>query len=212
MISKHDFDLDTLDPAIALLLDTQAILCGHANQAEAPRADTAPAQAITPAGPNDVDTRKARDLIDRQSRSDRKRVGAATRSAALLEELIALPAPLLEPAAEAVAGKGWSRLAPGIRCLELNLPSEAEVELYRIEPNCAVPRHTHDGSEFTLVVTGAFTDETGCFRAGDLAHKGPEDTHQPIANPGEVCYALAVREGDIKLTGFLGLVQKVLGG
>lgn len=211
MISKQEFDLNTLDPAIALLLDTQAVLCDGANETGPDTCDSAPAPRLEQASASEADTRKARALIDKQSSSRHKRLSAAVHTTELLQELVDLPAPLLNPTADAVARTGWKRLAPGIRCLELDLASDAEVELYRIEPNCAVPRHTHDGSEFTLVVTGAFTDETGHFGPGDLSHKGPEDTHQPIADPGEVCYALAVREGNIKLTGFLGLVQKVLG-
>ena len=210
MISKQEFDLNTLDPAIALLLDTQAVLCDETDTLDAEACESSLSAPLGQAGSNEADTRKSRTLIDKQSGSREKRLSAAAHTTELLQELVDLPAPLLNPTADAVARTGWKRLAPGIRCLELSLASQAEVELYRIEPNCAVPRHTHDGSEFTLVVTGAFTDETGHFGPGDLSHKGPEDTHQPIADPGEVCYALAVREGDIKLTGFLGLVQKVL--
>jgi putative transcriptional regulator len=86
-----------------------------------------------------------------------------------------------------------------------------EVELYRIQPDATIPRHTHGGQEFTLVLAGGYTDETGSFGPGDLAVKGPEDTHQPVGDSGEICFALIVRDGAIRLTGAMGVVQRMLG-
>ena len=86
-----------------------------------------------------------------------------------------------------------------------------KVELYRIQPDAAIPRHTHGGREYTLVVAGGYSDASGRFGPGDLALKGPEDTHRPIGDPGEVCFALIVRDGALRLTGVMGMAQRILG-
>ncbi|MEO1100848.1 MAG: cupin domain-containing protein, partial [Pseudomonadota bacterium] len=128
-----------------------------------------------------------------------------------IDELLALPDPLRARAIDAAGATGWQFTSPGIRRLRLDCGSNAEVELYRIEPGASVPRHTHEGYEATLIAAGGFTDETGSFGPGDVAMKGPEDIHQPVADPGEPCYALAVRDGGLRFTGAMGLVQRILG-
>ncbi|MEL7129829.1 MAG: ChrR family anti-sigma-E factor, partial [Pseudomonadota bacterium] len=146
-------------------------------------------------------------LIDRAETPLQAHRAAAAAGTKMLNEISVLPSPLLDHAVDAIAVNGWKSASAGVQCLTMDLGTKTEVELYRIEPNQAVPRHSHAGSEFTLVVAGGFTDETGSFGPGDLSVKGPKDTHQPVADAGEVCYALAVRDGDLKLTGVMGVFQ-----
>lgn len=127
-----------------------------------------------------------------------------------LDELKDLPGPVREMALE--AGAQWRFAAPGVRRIELVSDGEARAELLRIEPGHGSPSHTHDGQEFTLVLAGAFADGIGRYGKGDLCAVGPETTHRPIAEPGEICFALAVTDGSLKFTGALGAVQRLLGG
>ena len=85
-----------------------------------------------------------------------------------LDEVLALPEPLRETVLQSLQTSKWQGLTQGIRRLRLDAGSMAEVELYRIEPGCTVPRHSHKGSEFTLVVAGGFTDESGSFGPGGV--------------------------------------------
>lgn len=136
---------------------------------------------------------------------------AAAQAGDRLDELIRLPQPLQDFAFEAAARDGWKSHGRGLAVMPLDLNGQTECELLRIEPGCGAPRHTHRGNEFTLVVAGGFTDEMGSYGPGDVSVAGPEDTHQPIADPGEVCLALAVRDGGLQFTGMLGIVQRLLG-
>lgn len=133
--------------------------------------------------------------------------GAASKK---LDEIMELPAPVRELALE--AGGQWRFAAPGVRRIDLVSDGSAKAELLRIEPGHGSPSHTHDGQEFTLVLAGAFADGIGRYDRGDLCAAGPETTHRPIAEPGEVCFALAVTDGSLKFTGALGAVQRLLGG
>lgn len=124
------------------------------------------------------------------------------------EDLSALPEPIRRAAG---AASGWKASVPGIRRMALDIDSPMHVELYRIEPGAAVPRHSHAGIELTLVVAGGFSDALGSYGPGDLVVNGPDDTHRPVGDEGEVCFALALRDGGLKFTGPLGMIQRLLG-
>ena len=139
--------------------------------------------------------------------------GAPRAGLSLPESLSALPIEVHELVGEALNKDQWRSGGPGLRILDLDLPKSAEgesLQVLRIEPGYGPPRHTHGGQEFTLVLTGAFKDETGTYRAGDIAIGDDSITHRPVAEPGEVCYALAVTTAPLKFTGPLGVLQRVL--
>lgn len=99
----------------------------------------------------------------------------------------------------------WKRRARGIA--EATLPSDDgrfSASLLRIDPGIAIPSHTHDGEELTLVLRGGFSDAAGYYGRGDICHANADVTHAPVANPGEVCLCLVVADGSVKLTGLVG--------
>ncbi len=204
-----------LDPAFALLVQTQAAL--KAEVAEAIARSEALAGALMEREPqaelSDDALARTLALIDDDETAGSSTVKrAALLAGQALKDLDQLPEPLQNSAIDAIsAGNSWKFNAPGIRRLQLTLDSEAEAEIYRIEPGVSVPKHSHEGFEYTLCVAGAFRDETGVYGPGDLALNGPEDTHRPVADAPEVCFTLAVRGGGLKFTGMMGLVQRVLG-
>jgi putative transcriptional regulator len=110
---------------------------------------------------------------------------------------------------EAIVAGGWTFAGPGLRSLPIDLGSGSKAELLRIEPGWGAPRHSHRGGEYTLVLSGSFHDERGRYRVGDIACAGPTVTHRPVADPGEVCYSLAVTEAPLAFTGALGVFQKL---
>lgn len=202
-----------LDPAFSLMIETQATL--------RPDVDRAIARAEAIAGVFFESEDKAElsagaaatamAMIDAYESNARPTAQAVYRANEGLDEILSLPEPLRETALNSLQAGKWQNLTQGIRRLKLDAGSQAEVELYRIEPGCTVPRHSHKGSEFTLVVAGGFTDESGSFGPGDLSLKGPNDTHQPTGDEGSVCFALAVRDAGLKFTGVIGLVQRMVG-
>lgn len=204
-----------LDPAFSLLVETQAALRPDVKRAVA-RAETIAGvffesedQSALSNGAID----KAFAMIDAFEAGERSqpRANAIHLAGEGLDELLSLPEPLREVALTSFQENKWRGLTQGIRRLKLDAGSQAEIELYRIDPGCTVPKHSHAGSEFTLVVAGGFSDETGSFGPGDISLKGPNDTHQPTGYTDGVCYALAVRDGGLRFTGIMGLVQRLVG-
>ena len=57
-----------------------------------------------------------------------------------------------------------------------------------------LPLHGHTGAELTVVLTGAFTDERGEFRRGDL-QEIEKIEHQPVGDREEGCICLVAAEG-----------------
>jgi putative transcriptional regulator len=134
---------------------------------------------------------------------------AAKAAGSAVQELLDLPGPIRDLALEAATGSGWSFAGPGVKSMNLHVEGGYPIRLLRIEPGCGAPCHDHTGTEYTLVLSGAFKDGTGRFGRGDLSVKSQGQQHRPIAEQGAVCFALAVEEGSVAFTGALGLVQKL---
>jgi putative transcriptional regulator len=99
----------------------------------------------------------------------------------------------------------WNRRARGVAEVELPCGDDRySASLLRIDPDIAIPNHTHEGEELTLVLRGAFSDADGHYGRGDVCHATPEVAHAPVADPGEACVCLVVADGSVKLTGLVG--------
>ena len=83
------------------------------------------------------------------------------------------------------------------------LPAHANVtsRLLKIKAGKAMPRHTHDGTELTLVLSGGFTDQGLHFGRGDVETAGSKTDHAPVADDGEDCYCLAINDKRLRLSG-----------
>jgi len=202
----------SLDAAFSLLVETQAAL----------KEDVANDVAISELIAGDMlemdePTELADDALDKvfaaidATPEPAYHRAAAAACASQLTDIAGFPEPVLGPTVDALTDRGWTQLTSGVSRLTLDLGTESEVEIYRIEPNQTVPRHSHEGSELTLVMAGGFTDETGQYGPGDLSIQGPNDTHQPTADDDGICYTLAVRDGGLRFTGLLGVVQRLIG-
>ncbi len=150
--------------------------------------------------------------IDGLDQADHRAKLAAQAAGQGLTEILNLPAPARDAALNALEHTGWKFGGRGLKRLALAEPTAdgVHIELLRIMPGSGSPRHDHEGDEVTLVLCGAYHDGHRRYGAGDiaLAHKG--FVHQPIAEPAEVCFALAVNVGDLRFSGAMGLVQRAL--
>lgn len=100
----------------------------------------------------------------------------------------------------------WRRVITGVEeCpIQIGRP-RYKVALMRIEPGRAMPRHTHRGLEYTVVLHGAYSDDGGVrMERGDLCEADPADEHQPVADPEEGCLCLIVLDAPLKLSGWMG--------
>lgn len=87
---------------------------------------------------------------------------------------------------------------------EAQLPLDESVyrtRLIVLKAGKAVPKHTHDGQEITVVLKGAFNDGFGRYGRGDIAIADAHVDHQPMAEPDADCLCLTVTDAPLRLTG-----------
>lgn len=119
------------------------------------------------------------------------------------------PNPLADFLPEKISDIDWKVLAPGIKHFPLEgvKSSKGTLRLLKISPGVTIPEHSHHGSELTLVLKGSFSDEVGCFKAGDIADIDDETNHQPIADSDEDCICLIATEGPLR---FKTMMPKIM--
>ena len=99
----------------------------------------------------------------------------------------------------------WKRVSADIQSVELCRDNNgAKVELLKIKPGGSASTHTHLGDEYTVILEGSFSDESGLYRKGDFLVRDKTDRHTPVATQDRECICLAVTEGPIQLTGMFG--------
>lgn len=103
----------------------------------------------------------------------------------------------------------WRKVAPGISVCDLPVSDQAngQLKLLKIAAGKALPEHGHGGTELTLILKGAYSDEFGRFAAGDAADHDVDAEHKPIVEPGEDCICVIATEAPTK---FKGLVSRIL--
>jgi putative transcriptional regulator len=77
------------------------------------------------------------------------------------------------------------------------------ISLLKIKPGGRIAKHRHLGNEYTVVLTGAFSDEDGVYRAGDFLLKDGNDSHSPVATRDAECICLTLQEAPLQFTGWL---------
>lgn len=109
------------------------------------------------------------------------------------------------PVMEALKGKPpkWKRLGFGVRQSILHADKQGSVRLLYIPGGEAVPDHSHEGLELTLVLQGSFSDETGRFGVGDIEIADDDLEHAPVADPGEACICLAATGAPLRFRSFV---------
>jgi putative transcriptional regulator len=104
-----------------------------------------------------------------------------------------------------LGNKNWKRAFGGFEQIELGLHGDRHrVSLLRLQPGQGLPMHRHVANEYTVVLTGGYSDVTGNYVAGDFAVGPGAQEHEPIADPGDPCIALIVLEKPIVLSGRWG--------
>ncbi len=97
----------------------------------------------------------------------------------------------------------WKSLGNGVRQAILPTSKGASARLLYIPAGQAVPDHGHRGTELTLVLQGAFRDDTDRFGVGDLEVATEELEHTPIAEEGEPCICLAATDAPLRFNALL---------
>lgn len=106
----------------------------------------------------------------------------------------------------------WRWIGPGVyrRSVTLSGRGPSRVFLLKAAPGTQLPQHTHDGTELTVILQGAFRHEGGRFGAGDCDDADDSVEHRPVVEDGEECICLVAMEGNIRLRGFFGRLMQPL--
>lgn len=117
-----------------------------------------------------------------------------------------LPAALRRYVGDDIGALTWKPLMRGVTEAEIGSPDEsgARIRLLRIEAGTTVPRHSHRGQEYALVLSGAYRDDGAVFGPGDLQLADPAVDHRPQALGEAPCLCLVVTDAPLRLTGPLG--------
>jgi putative transcriptional regulator len=106
----------------------------------------------------------------------------------------------------------WRKIGGGVRQMVLSTSDNASVRLLHIPAGTAVPDHGHRGTELTLVLQGAFVDETDRFGTGDVEVANEELNHTPVAEPGVDCICLAATDAPLRFNGIIPrIAQRFIG-
>ncbi len=116
------------------------------------------------------------------------------------------PGPLQDYVSGDIDSLKWRKVGGGVSQLVLKTSKDASVRLLRIPAGTAVPDHGHRGTELTLVLQGAFTDEEDRFGAGDVEVANEDLHHTPVAEEGMDCICLAATDAPLR---FNGLVPRI---
>ena len=117
------------------------------------------------------------------------------------------PAPLREYVGGDAGAVRWRPVGGGVRQAILATAGAASARLLYIPGGVAVPDHGHRGMELTLVLQGAFRDETDRFARGDVEIADESLEHTPVAEAGEPCICLAVTDAPLR---FNSLIPRLL--
>lgn len=117
---------------------------------------------------------------------------------------------LLPPALSARRIGALHAVAPGVRMGKVHVPEDSgsRVLLFRIGPGRCIPEHTHDGLEYTQILCGSFSDQTGRYGPGDLVEADAEIEHTPRVDDSGDCVCIAAFEGRLRFSGLLGVALR----
>ncbi|MEX0306268.1 MAG: ChrR family anti-sigma-E factor [Ruegeria sp.] len=111
-----------------------------------------------------------------------------------------LPTPLQDYVGGDVSAIKWKPVGMGVKQAILPTTSEATARLLFIPAGAAVPDHSHNGIELTMVLQGAFSDEIDRFARGDVEIADQSIHHTPTADISEDCICLAVTDAPLKFS------------
>ncbi|WP_104020106.1 ChrR family anti-sigma-E factor [Roseovarius nitratireducens] len=114
-----------------------------------------------------------------------------------------LPAPLCDYVGGDLADVRWRSIGMGVKQAILPTSRDATARLLFIPAGAAVPDHGHRGTELTLVLQGAFVDETDRYGPGDIEIADEDLHHMPVADIGADCICLAATDAPLRFRGMI---------
>ncbi len=187
----------TLEPALALVVTRHLAMCAEC--AEKSRWSAALGGALLqhaghsspPEGNADQVLARVRSRIAGVSgvTADSARDDSETESARIWQ--------LLNDSGDAVP---WQSLTSGIEhhLVIKGATRGSWARLFRFQPGVSLPRHTHGGDEYALVLCGSYVDESGHYAVGDFSEADAAFSHEPTVDSEVPCIALIAAAGGIR--------------
>jgi putative transcriptional regulator len=196
-----DYATGALTEALALAIASHASLCRHCAGRIA-QYETLGGAMIEDDAAADINEGSFAALLKRLDEP-----APAEKAAAALDRATErlLPRPLRQYLDRGLDALPWKRV--GGLYQEYRLPlarRDIKASLMRIDPGAHMPRHSHRGQEYTLVLAGGYRDGDDAFVRGDFDAKSPSDQHQPVVDPDEPCLCLVILDAPVKLSGAVG--------
>jgi putative transcriptional regulator len=95
----------------------------------------------------------------------------------------------------------WKNISKKVHISRLRTGDvDNEFALYRIDAGASIPKHTHKGTELTLVLEGGFSDEEGNYEVGDFIMRDAQQQHSPTATRDRDCICIGVLDAPIQFT------------
>jgi putative transcriptional regulator len=201
-----DYATGTQPEALALAVATHAAMCEEC--AGAIRTLEALGGALLAGEPPTAVRDDALPALLAQLDRGEERAIPATPHPLDAQTVAVLPAPLHRYLSASLERLPWRRV--GRLFEEHRLPladGRIKAALCRLRPGILLPRHSHRGQEYSVVLAGGYRDEAGVYRRGDFValDKGDPE-HQPIVDEHEPCLCLVVQDAPVRLSGPLGML------
>jgi putative transcriptional regulator len=195
------FAAGALDDACAAVVATHLSLCADCRRAAADF-EAVGAAALEELAPQALAADALESFWSRAGAQEHAGAGMSVPGGDIL-----IPPALRRHVNGAFEGLDWRPFSKGFsqHVLEARGYRPGALRLLKIEPGLRIPKHSHAGSEFTLILKGAYEDELGVFARGDFADLSAEDSHSPRAIGSEDCICLVATDAPLV---FRGLVEK----
>ena len=124
-----------------------------------------------------------------------------------------LPAPLAHYLGMTGDEIPWKTLVMGLQQYRVKLPKgSGEIRLLKARPRLRLLKHSHRGMELTMVLKGAYRDETGEYHRGDVSDLAEDIEHQPKVMSEEECICIIASEAPARYSELLPrLLQPIMG-
>jgi len=122
-----------------------------------------------------------------------------------------IPPPLRDYIGADLNALTWRRIGPTVEQIEIplggaNAAIKERIRLLRAKAGSAIQRHTHRGTEMTLVLSGGFRDRSQQYLRGDFALVDQQIDHSPRVDTDGPCICLSVTDAPIRFTGPFGRI------
>ena len=197
-----DFSAGNLGTAESICVSAHLHFCDQCRN-ELMRLDQVASQLMTEAEPQTIDE----DLFD----SVMSKIDALPEAPTKVEteEKSDFPLTVTKLINETESAPSWRRMSSSVDVARVRTgQNKYEVALHRICAGGKTPHHGHNGTEFTVVLKGSFSDEQAVYSEGDFLLRGPGDKHQPMGAQNGECICLSALEAPIKLSSPLGFLMK----